>query len=300
MFNELGRVAGENHALSGKARSAPPSLVVLLGMVIAAAATAAYSLELSGLAVSTPGEVSSLVPIGEAYWAVLIAGVAIVLYGTKEAIAERIVRIRDDGQAPLAPGWIIPYVLSLKRYRRYLVGSTLVYAVIYAIITSMVVYQPTVDFVSGYGVQVPSAHLTPVFGAPLFSPVIVVYVVNHLGLFLMPLTVLLLVATSILVGLNIALAAFAFGSRAGGAGRGWLSGMGAVVGLFTGCPTCAGLFFANFLGGAGAVSFVTLLGYYQPVFILLSIPTLLAAPYLVSRGLAKIYRDGCVLVRKSD
>lgn len=70
--------------------------------------------------------------------------------------------------------------------------------------------------------------------------------------------------------------------------------MGAIVGLFTGCPTCAGVFFAYVLGGSGAVSFAALLAYYQPVFILLSIPVLLVTPYLVSRSLAKVFREGCV------
>ncbi len=71
------------------------------------------------------------------------------------------------------------------------------------------------------------------------------------------------------------------------------------MGLFTGCPTCAGLFFANFLAGTGAVGFATILGYYQPAFILLSIPVLVAAPYLTSRSLSRVYREGCVFLQRS-
>jgi hypothetical protein len=69
-----------------------------------------------------------------------------------------------------------------------------------------------------------------------------------------------------------------------------------VVGLFTGCPTCAGLFFANFVGGASAVSFAALLSYYQPVFIALSVPVLVATPYLISRSLSKVVKDGCIVI----
>jgi hypothetical protein len=72
--------------------------------------------------------------------------------------------------------------------------------------------------------------------------------------------------------------------------------LGALVGLFTGCPTCAGLFFANAIGGTGAVSFATLLGYYQPVFIALSIPVLIVTPYLISRSLSKVIKEGCVVI----
>ncbi len=269
-----------------------------MGVLVVVTATAAYTYESLALAVPTPDEVGFLTSVGEVYFGVLLLGVGLALFGIRRAVAERIAAIKGKGLAPLSPGWMIPYVISIRRYRRFFAGSALLYAAFYAVITSMIVIQPTVDFSHAYGVSVPSAQLTPVLSAPLFTPMVTVYIVNHLGLLLTPLTILLLLATSILVGLNFALAVFTFDSRAKGLGRGWVGGMGAVVGLFTGCPTCAGLFFANFLGGAGAVSFVTLLGYYQPAFILLSIPVLLLAPYLTSRSLSKVFREGCVFLQK--
>jgi hypothetical protein len=275
------------------------SIVLLLGALVVVTATAGFVYAQAGLAVPSPDEVSRLALVGQAYWSVLVLGTAVFLYGARRGVVERIASIKESGQTTLSPGWILPYVLSLKRYRRYFFGSAILYGAFYAVITSMIVYQPTVDFGQAYGVQVPSAQFTPVLAAPLFSPVVTFYIVNHLGMLFIPLTFLLLFATSILVGLNTALAVFAFDSRIRGAGRGWVSGLGAVVGLFTGCPTCAGLFFANFLGGTGAVTFAGLIGYYQPVFIVLSIPVLVVAPYLTSRGLAKVYRDGCVLVKPS-
>ncbi len=259
-----------------------------------AVAMVVYSLQLAAVLIPTPQAVADLVPAAETFFAILLLGIVMVLLDIRRLVRYRIAEIGVKGAALLSPGWIIPYVLSVRRYRRYFVGSALLYGAFYAVITSMIVYQPTVDFAQAYGAQVPSVLVTPLRSAPLFTPVITVYLVNHLGLLLIPLTVILLVATSVLVGLNFALSGFAFDSRARAAGRGWVSGMGAVVGLFTGCPTCAGLFFASFLGGAGAVSFATFLGYYQPAFILLSIPVLLLAPYLTSRGLSKVFRDGCV------
>lgn len=276
----------------------PASIVALLGILVVVTATAAYTYESAALAFPTPGEVAFLATVGEMYFGVLLAGVGLVLFGIGKGVAERIAEIRDRGLAPLSPGWVIPYVISVRKYRRSFVSSALLYGIFYAVITSIIVIQPTVDFSQAYGASIPSAQVTPVANAPLFTPMVTVYVVNHLGLLLTPLTILLLLATSILVGLNFALAIFAFDSRAKGAGRGWVSGIGAVVGLFTGCPTCAGLFFANFLGGMGAVSFVTVLGYYQPAFILLSIPVLLLAPYLTTHSLSKVFREGCVFLPK--
>ena len=262
-------------------------------------ATAVYSLELTALAIPTPEAVSNLIPAAAIYFVVIVLCIGMVLYDARRVVSARAAAIDSKGVAPVSPGWIIPYVLSVRKYRRYFGVSTLLYGIFYAVITSMIVIQPSVDFVKAYGVSIPSVSITPVTAAPLFSPVVTVYLVNHVGVLLIPLTVLLLVATSLLVGLNFALAGFAFDSRVRGAGRGWASGIGALIGLFTGCPTCAGLFFANFLGGTGAVSFATLLGYYQPAFILLSIPVLLAAPYITSHSLSKVFREGCVFLRGS-
>jgi hypothetical protein len=285
-------------SLRGLSVAIPPPLFAALGVAFTAAGLALYTFGLAALVVPTPGSVSALTLTAEVYFVVTLFGMALVLVDVNRALSRRIGRIKSKGEAPVSPGWIVPYIASVKRYRRSFMASALVYGAFYAVITSMIVYQSMVDFGQAYSVTFPSVQMTPVTAAPLFTPVVTVYLTNHSGLLLVPLTVLLLIATSILVGLNFALATFAFDSRARGSGRGWVAGVGAIVGLFTGCPTCAGLFFANFLGGAGAVSFATILGYYQPAFILLSIPVLLVAPYLTSRSLSKVYREGCVVVRQ--
>ena len=285
-------------AMKHGARYLPIPFYTVLGVVVGAVGTAVYSYALNEMNVPTPEAVSNLVPVSVAYFFVIALCTGLVLFDARRIVSVRIREITSRGISPLSPGWAIPYVLSVKKYRRVFAVSSVLYGFIYAVITSMIVYQPTVDFAQAYAVTTPSAVVTPVASAPLFSPVVTIYLVNHLGILLIPLTVVLLVATSLLVGLNFSLAGFAFDSRARGAGRGWLGGLGAVVGLFTGCPTCAGLFFANFLGGTGAVSFATLLGYYQPGFILLSIPVLVAAPYLTSRSLSKVFTEGCVFLQK--
>ena len=275
-------------------------ILAILGILGVSVGTLTYTYELTSVSVPTPETVARLIPVAEGYFALVLIGTVLVLYDFGRGLSARASEIREKGAALLSPGWIIPYVLSVRKYRRYFVVSTLLYAVFYAVITSIIVYQPTVDFAQAYGAQLPSAQVTPVSTTPLLTPVLTVYVVNHLGLLLVPLTFILLVATSVLVGLNFALSGFTLDNRARGAGRGWVGGVGAVVGLFTGCPTCAGLFFANFVGGASAVSFASLLGYYQPAFILLSIPVLLVAPYLTSRSLSKVFREGCVFLPKAS
>ena len=270
------------------------------GAAAIAIGTAIYSWEegFMSLTIITPARASYFSLEAEVYMLVLFAGVAVVAIDLWRIVRGRVTAVRQQGFALLSPAWLIPYVLSKKKYRNYFVVSALLYGLFYAFVTSMIVYQPGVDFVQAYGATFPSAIITPCCGTPLFAPIVTVYVVNHLGLLIIPLTGLLLILISVLVGLNSALAVFAFNSRVKGMGRGWLGGLGAVVGLFTGCPTCAGLFFANVLGGAGAVTLAAGLASYQPLFILVSLPVLALTPYLTSRSLTKVFREGCVIVEK--
>ncbi len=237
--------------------------------------------------------------IADAYLAVMLAGIALVAFDLRRMMSSRMRAVRVEGSVSLSPMWLVPYVLSLKRYWKFFVASSLFYGVFYAIITNMIVYNPSVDFVQAPDATIPSVLVTTCCGAPLYTPIVTVYVTNHVGLLLIPLTVILLISVSALVGVNSALAAFAFDNRVRGTNKGWIGGVGAVVGLFTGCPTCAGLFFANVLGTSGAVSFAVL-AYYQTVFIFISLPVLLVTPYLTSLSLGKVFREGCVYLKSGS
>lgn len=274
-----------------------PPAAALAGATVILIGTVVYSYELALISVPTPESVAYLTIIADVYLLATLGGIALAAFGLRKSVRDKVTAIGQRGLVPLSPRWIIPYVLTLRRYRRVFLASTILYGIFYAIITSMLVYQPTVDFATAYGAAIPSILVTPVTGAPFFTPVLTVYLTNHFGMLLVPLTILLLTIVAVLVGVNSALVVFAFDSRARGSSRNWLGGLGALVGLFTGCPTCAGLFFANSLGGTGAVAFATLLGYYQPAFILFSLPALAVVPYLTSRSLSKVYEDGCVTLR---
>jgi hypothetical protein len=169
------------------------------------------------------------------------------------------------------------------------------YALLYAFSTGMIVYRPEVNFSEAYLARIPSVRIGVAYGPPGQIPIMVVYLTEHLGLLLVPLSIVLLVAVSVLVGLNIALAHFAYANRPRGQKGPWFISLWGVVGLFTGCPTCAGLFFVSFLGGAGATATASLLASYQILFIALAIQALALAPMLTSRNLSKTFREGCVV-----
>jgi hypothetical protein len=187
------------------------------------------------------------------------------------------------------------YILSQKRYAATFALGSLAYGLLFSFLTGIIAIRPNVDFSRFPGLVIPSVQPVQFVGLPFFVPEVTVFLSNHVALVLIPLTLIMMVVVSILVGVNLALSAFAYDNRAKGQGS-IGSQLGAIIGLFTGCPTCAGLYFFSLLGGSGAVSVAVTLGYYQPLFVFLSIPILLASPYLVSRSLSKVFTDGCVLV----
>ncbi len=265
----------------------------MVGVAAILFGTALYAIDMQNMSFVTPERAAVFVNAAIEYVVLLAAGVSFLLVYFYWAVAVRIERIRSEGSARLSPSWAVPYVLSIRRYRRVFLACTTLYGLFYAYVTSVIVYQPGVDFAAA-GSVIPSAAIAPCCGEILTVPFVSIYLTNHLGILLVPLTLILLATVSVLVGLNSALALFAYDSAAGAGRRGTIGVLGAAIGLFTGCPTCAGLFFANLLGGTGAVTLAGLIGYYQPVFILLSVPVLVLTLYLMSGSLSKVYREGCV------
>lgn len=232
--------------------------------------------------------------------ALLFIGILLVLIGLSRLLSEAGVKVKTFELVPIRSRWIVPYVLGSRKFGRLFVASSILYGLFYSFVTSLIVYQPNVTFSTEYLVSIPSALVIPFYGSPGQIPILVVYITEHLGLLLIPLSVVLLLTVSLLVGLNISMAAFAYSNRPRNSGGQWLGGLGGMVGLFTGCPTCAGLFLANIVGGAGAATLSTLLASSQSFFIGISIPILVVTPILISRSLAKVFEGGCLVQSKLD
>lgn len=188
-------------------------------------------------------------------------------------------------------------VFDAKRYRNIFTLSAIGYGIFYAFITNLLVYRPNEVFSQVYRVSVPSWHLVPCCGTPGYLPILVAYITEQFGLLVIPLNLVLLIIVSVLVGINISLAVFAYDNRPRNENARWFTGFGATTALFTGCPTCAGTFFATIFGlgvGTSALALAPL----QSLFIAISIPILLIAPILMARNVRKsIY--GCS-TRTSD
>ena len=172
-----------------------------------------------------------------------------------------------------------------------------VYGAAYLFVSSVLVYQPAVDFQSFYGVTGPSVAAATCCGSPGAVPELIVYLVPqwHLALQILPLDALFAVVIPILVGFNIAVAAHALRNRLLRSKTGWLGPVGIMAGFFTGCPTCAGLFLAGTLGGLGATTLAVGLAPYQMLFVALSIPALLASPLVVAVYAGRAALAACAL-----
>ena len=172
-----------------------------------------------------------------------------------------------------------------NKSKKIFVAVFISYGMFFAFTSGIIVYQPDVMFSYHYDAIIPSAHLNSCCGEPGYMPEIIVYLSEHVGLQIIPINLVLVVVVSYLVGLNTSLAinAISITKKSGG-----LSSIGAITGLFIACPTCAGTFFAVFVGSATAVTFTVLLTHLQTLFIGITIPILLLTPIIIAKKIKKI------------
>jgi hypothetical protein len=184
---------------------------------------------------------------------------------------------------------IIGRAISDPGLTRAAVAATALYGLLYAFASSIVVIQPGVDFSSAYGVTSAVAWSSvPCCGDVGTLPKLILYVSPaHLAVQLVPLSVLLLFIVPPLVGLNLSIALVSVRRTVSKVTGRWMVACGAAVGLFTACPTCAGLFLAESVGGIGATTLAVALAPYQALFIAVSVPLLIAMPFFFAMRVRK-------------
>jgi hypothetical protein len=184
---------------------------------------------------------------------------------------------------------IIGGAISDRKLRRTAFAAALLYGLLYALTSSILVFQPGVDFEAQYGVTtVAGWSSSPCCGDVGTLPKLVIYLAPaHLALQIVPLSLMLLFIVPPLVGLNISIALFSVRRTVAKVTGRWMVACGAAVGLFTACPTCAGFFLAESVGGIGATTLAVALAPYQALFIAVSIPLLVVTPFLFAMRVRK-------------
>lgn len=161
------------------------------------------------------------------------------------------------------------------RSRRIFAATFAVYGVLFSLSSGTLVYQPEISFSYHYGAEIPSAFVAPCCDRPGYMPTAIAYITDNVGLQVVPVNLVLQLAVSYLVGLNMALAAGAISAARGT--------VGAATGLFIACPTCAGTFLSFFAGTTGGILAAAALAQLQTALIAVSIPVLLATPFIIAR-----------------
>jgi hypothetical protein len=218
-------------------------------------------------------------------------GLCLLFYGATETLAHWTTDGRLGGRSSIPA--IVATIFAQRQYARLLVASSIIYGLFYAFASGMIVFQPALNFSEVYHVATPSIVVATCCGPIGETPEAAVYLTQHLGLVLVPINLVLLFALSWLVGLNASFAAFSLKFRTKNLGLGWFGRIGAFIGLFGSCPTCAGLAIITMLGGTGSLSSAFFLGPLQAAFVGLSIPLLVAVPIISARSLRNLDGRAC-------
>ncbi len=274
---------------------------ILLALLFFTGANLLYAENQSDFQISTASPFYPEVTLGMLLCGVLFVSISIVSFLLTER--RRPLTVDASSRVGKSVGAIIAD--TIFQNKRVIVLVALIYGTIFAFLDGILIYQPTVNFASAYGVVAPAAFVETCCGPVGYIPVGLLYLpAQHFGIQLIPITILIMIVVSALVAINVALLFVSVkktrpmkqqkGKNPLGAGRSsFLSGaVGAAFGVFAGCPTCAAAFFLSMIAGSGATAFSLAISQFQPVIILFSIPLLFASILWQARSI-RIILLGC-------
>ena len=269
-------------------------LTTALGGVLLIGSILCYQVALGGSSVIGTREISIVEAIAVATLCLIFLGLVLVFVGLTRHLLKMSSGTSSNGELSLLTQ--LSWIISGRRSARIFAVATIIYGLFFGFVSSTLVFQPGLFFSSAYGVKVPSAALVLCCGSIGQTPQVVVYITQQFAILIIPLNLLLLFVVSWLVGLNATVASYVYANKSRLGGSRWIGGLGALLGLFTVCPSCAGLFFLATVGLSGAVALALALSSLQALFIMISIPALLVPPILVSRRYSTA--QACALEKK--
>ncbi len=263
-------------------------MVALLGCALVLGPLLFYQAVLA-MALSTGGQYDGI--LEKWAYATLIltqTGLFISLLGVTRYIRARVGNSSLNRSSTTS---ILASVLTDFRAIRMFAFSALAYGIFFGLASRVLIYQPELVISNTYGVPVPSIQTVICCGPFGQMPQLVVYLTQQFAILVVPINLVLLSIVSWLVGLNAAIATYAYANRRGLSETRWLGGIGSIIGLFTACPTCAGFFLLSLFGLSGAFSLSVTLAPLQGVFVAIGIPVLLVSPFLALRKFSGA--EGC-------
>jgi hypothetical protein len=267
---------------------------VALGFAVVVIPLQTYSTYVNAAPIIYTPTLNWLVYFGYVVLMLMGAGLLGIAFGLGQLLRE----FRVEGRVPVTLR-VIAQVLREQKYRRVMVIASGLYGMLFAIVSGIVVYRPMENFAQEYFVQIPSAVLAVCCGGPGMVPVLTIFVTNYFAILLIPANMLILITVSVLVGLNVTLVMCEYYNRPRRASNRWLFGLGAFTGLFTACPTCAGLFFSAIVVALGS-SAIIIVPSTQLYFVVGTVIVLALGIYLSARRLAHEVVGYCELPSNSD
>jgi hypothetical protein len=263
-------------------RLRPSSLLLAtIGSLLVFGSVLWYQIGLENSTVVASSEVGVLEEMAYATLVSIFVGLLLAFWGLSEFIRQARSANGSDSSSLLVGR--LSMIVQDKRSMRVFVYAAFAYGLLFAIVSSTLVFQPSLTFSRTYGVSVPS--IVPVVCCGNFGlvPQFVIYVTQQFAVLIVPENLVLLCVLSWLVGLNAATVNYAYINRAPSTGTRWIFGLGALIGLFTICPTCAGLFLLTTVGLGSAVALTLTFSSFQGFFIAVGIPILLLVPIVATR-----------------
>jgi len=195
--------------------------------------------------------------------------------------------------AGLSNNTLISRAIRDKKSFRVFATASLAYGISFSFASSLAVYRPSGVSIGGGSVIAPSIVPVVCCGPMGQMPQFVVYLSQQFALLLIPLNLILIFAAAWMVGLNAAIATYSYSWRSVRNSRSWVGGFGAIVTLFSACPTCAGFLLLALLGLSFAVPLGLTIASLQAVFILAGFPILALTPVLAARRTTKDADTNC-------
>ena len=176
-----------------------------------------------------------------------------------------------------------------NKYWKVMAISAIIYGIFFGFLSQIFIYRYDISF-SEQGITVPSVNVIPCCNMPGYVPMLTVFPTDHFLIMIIPINIILAVIVSVMVGFNISLTLYAFNlEKAQNTKRvSSVGSIGAISGLFVGCPTCAGSLFSMLLGYSVGTT-MAVLAPFQTLFILISIPSLILALFLIGRRIRSRY-----------
>jgi hypothetical protein len=193
---------------------------------------------------------------------------------------------------------IILSIISDRKYFRFFLPIVIGYGVVYSIVSGIVIIRPEGGLTHVSGIHDLPAMVMMQYGPMGYVPTMSIYITDNLGIFIIPLNLIIALVVSALVGLNSIISIYALFNRhnknkfsftnAATSSSSFLGALGATTSLFVICPTCTSLYIFTAIAGGLTPSIAAFTVTYYNLFMMVSIPLLLCTPILTALSIKKM------------